>query len=250
MLNLTIIICTKNSENNIKKVLDKCKNYKVILVDCSIDDTLAIARKYKNVYVVKDKGKGLAAARNAGLKHVVTEYVLFLGSDNLMTTDLYILSSHLHNYSCVSCMTIPNNAFKNYLEKQTYKRWQKKFPAGEQKIVGTPYIMRTSILKEYMYDSSMSHSDDTDLFKRMYDDGHRFYRSNVKVIDLTVNNLKEIKSRFIRYGISDREFAKKYKKGFLNFFYAFRAEWIGFDLVYMPYYLLVVFWRLYARVFS
>ena len=242
---MTIIICTKNSEKGIYSTLASCRDYPVILVDCSTDNTRNIAVDFKNVQIVRDEGNGLAAARNKGLRFVKTKYVMFLGSDNEIINDISYALEDMEYYSAVG--------FKTFIRQNTYfdrcmlKRWKRKFKIGVTKLLGTPYIFRTSLLKEYMYDDKMTHSDDTDLFKRLADDGHIFYRCNIPVMDISENKMENIKERFNRYGISDREYARKYNKNIFNILYAFKAEWIGLDLAYLPFYFILVYWRLHGR---
>ncbi|HEV8145511.1 MAG TPA: glycosyltransferase family A protein, partial [Bryobacteraceae bacterium] len=57
----------------------------VILVDDgSTDNTAAVARKYPYVDYVWQANRGLAAARNTGLRVASSEYVLFLDADDLL----------------------------------------------------------------------------------------------------------------------------------------------------------------------
>ena len=57
-----ICLATKNEQGTIWPLLDKLRDYPVIIVDDSDDATPAIARRFSNVEVIKGDGKGIAAA--------------------------------------------------------------------------------------------------------------------------------------------------------------------------------------------
>jgi glycosyltransferase involved in cell wall biosynthesis len=57
----------------------------VVVDDGSDDDTAQVAARYPEVVYVRQYNAGLAAARNAGLKAVQSEYVVFLDADDRMT---------------------------------------------------------------------------------------------------------------------------------------------------------------------
>jgi glycosyltransferase involved in cell wall biosynthesis len=54
----------------------------VVVDDGSRDNTAEVAARYPGVRWVTQENRGLAAARNAGLQHVETDFVVFLDSDD------------------------------------------------------------------------------------------------------------------------------------------------------------------------
>lgn len=56
----------------------------IVVDDGSTDDTAAIAAQFTSVDYIYQKNSGLAAARNAGLRHISTKYVLFLDADDIL----------------------------------------------------------------------------------------------------------------------------------------------------------------------
>ena len=94
----SIIIPCYNIEedlpNAVESVLSQtCSNYEVILVnDGSTDNTFEIMQSYagyKNFKIVDNSpNKGLAATRNAGLKHIEGKFVLFFDGDDTYQPDL------------------------------------------------------------------------------------------------------------------------------------------------------------------
>lgn len=56
----------------------------IVVDDGSVDNTAAVASEYPQVGYVFQKNRGLAAARNTGLRRVTTEFVLFHDSDDIL----------------------------------------------------------------------------------------------------------------------------------------------------------------------
>ncbi len=71
--------------------LSEYKDFETVLVmDCvqeEIDDLIAKYRDRIHLKVVNSKGRGVAAARNTGMKEASGEYVYFLDSDDYILTD-------------------------------------------------------------------------------------------------------------------------------------------------------------------
>jgi hypothetical protein len=66
-------------------------NVEVVLVDDgSTDNTLQVARRYAEVDVVSQPRAGLAAARNAGLRHSCGDYVVFLDADDRLLPEAVV----------------------------------------------------------------------------------------------------------------------------------------------------------------
>lgn len=90
---LTIVIPSKNESKVIDKTLtylnkqDNIKGTRVIVADCSNDDTRKIisSGKYKNLNIEIIDGGLPSVGRNKGAKLSNTEYVLFLDADIFLT---------------------------------------------------------------------------------------------------------------------------------------------------------------------
>lgn len=59
----------------------------VVVDDGSSDNTEAVSRSFPGVRCVRQDNAGLAAARNAGLRHTLGEFVLFLDADDRLLPD-------------------------------------------------------------------------------------------------------------------------------------------------------------------
>lgn len=88
----TVVIPLYNKEHFISATLHSVlaqtfTDYEILIVDdCSIDGSLAIAENFTNnkISLVKHSvNLGLSAARNTGIKHASSHYIAFLDSDDL-----------------------------------------------------------------------------------------------------------------------------------------------------------------------
>lgn len=87
---------------NVERYLEKCvksveaqtyQDYKIILVDDGSTDESgklcdALAQKNDKITVIHQENRGLGGARNTGIRHCDTEYILFLDSDDYIHPQL------------------------------------------------------------------------------------------------------------------------------------------------------------------
>lgn len=252
---ITFIVCTKNSENTIYNCINSIKEYPVILVDKeSIDNTIKIAKQFKNIKIIKQKCNGLANARNEGLKHVNTKYVCMWGSDNMLGIDnieLAIERLEFNNWVGIGYRT---KLYKvnNYIDYCFNFWWRNKIIPGDSKVVGTPVIHKTDILKRFGYNEECTHSDDTDLGERLYYAGYKQGYFSSFCYDISKNKFSDIIDRFMRYGKSDFEFYEMNKKSWSvnrkikSLLHPLKTEWCGFNLYFIPFYFMIVFIRYFG----
>lgn len=98
-MKFSIIIPVYNSEAFLHKCIDSIvlqpfTDYELILVDDgSTDESLSICRNYEHDYpqvrVIAQQNGGPSAARNAGLQEAQGEYILFVDSDDWVTSDYF-----------------------------------------------------------------------------------------------------------------------------------------------------------------
>ena len=91
-IDITIIIPAYNEEKNLAETINSIRSqitnfsYDIIVIDnASTDKTSAIAKKMgvKTIYIAK---KGLFYARQSGLHHVKTEFVVYVDADTKLST--------------------------------------------------------------------------------------------------------------------------------------------------------------------
>ncbi len=258
--NITFIVATKNAIDTIEQCLESIKNYPVILVDKdSTDGTLEIAKKFKNVKIIHQKNSGLADAHNIGLAKVKTKYCCMFGSDNVLPHYLFVskdeikyIINYINDKGWIgsSFQTRIKNP-KTYFNRAINIWWTKKLTTGQRLVIGTPVMYLTKVLKKFMYDKEMQFCDDSDLGERLKDAGYLQGYSPYYVYDISKNDLKSIYNRFKMYGVSDFQYWQKYSKDWdwkrklKSLIHPFRSEWLGWDLFYLPFYVLIVTIRSY-----
>ncbi|MHA7733135.1 glycosyltransferase family 2 protein [Nitrosopumilus sp. S6] len=232
---ITGIVCTKNSsstiEDCIKSIIDNGIE-KIILVDAnSIDGTKEIVSKYTD-YIFSDPGTGLGNARNIGLKHSKTKYVIFIGPDNIMPSKSILEMLDMMNeqnwigVSCLNLMKGKNSYLKTALS--LYKK-AKIFP-GKRSIIGTPMLYVREILDKFEFNINSTFSDDTELCNRLVQNGYSLGIANVFCYEIGTDSVSETLRRWNMFGKSDYEFFSTTGKSFrlsrkiLSFFHAFQTD--------------------------
>lgn len=91
MNNLTIVILTRNEEENIIDVISnayKIANTVLIIDSGSTDKTVEFAHKNKAKVIFREWDNDFSAQRNFALKYVETEWVLYLDADERLNDEL------------------------------------------------------------------------------------------------------------------------------------------------------------------
>jgi len=247
MKDLTIICCSLDFNLIDYKIALSLYNlgafYKIILVSPK-----GANLKIENaIYLIDDK-KGLSYARDKALELVNTKYVMILGDDNIIyKPEIEKAIEYMNNNSWVGCgfLTRTLNP-KGYLQKALDYRWEKRFKSGQCEVVGSPMIYKTSILKEF-YDKKSYYSDDTLLADKLKENGYKQGFSDSKCYELGFS-LKQIIARYKIYGKSDKKYwnenykAWGLKRRLQSLLHPLTCEWLS-NLWYMPFYILIVFYR-------
>lgn len=92
MPDITVVIPVYNVEGYLEKCVasvecQSYRNFEIILVDDGSTDASGalcdtLAAKYDNIRVLHQENRGLGGARNTGIRHCETPYILFLDSDD------------------------------------------------------------------------------------------------------------------------------------------------------------------------
>ena len=126
---VSIIVPVYNVEQYLARSLDSIikqslKNIEIIIVnDGSTDSSITIAKKYakkdSRIKIVNQINKGLGGARNTGIKHSISKYIMFVDSDDTideqMSESLYKKAVSA-NYDIVSCQYNRVDQASNILE--------------------------------------------------------------------------------------------------------------------------------------
>ncbi len=260
---ISVVICTLNSEDTIEEVLKSVQENKpleIILVDASsTDQTREIAQKYVTK-IVTDPRQGLAVARNIGLKEVQGKYLFFCGSDNVIEKNtLTRLKTYLleHKWIGASCLTRVRWPNRNYFSRGLDLRWQMRFFEGPREVIGTPYLIQVEILRRFRYDPKMAWSDDSDLAVKLKEAGFEVGYSNIVCYEVGFDDVKSILGRFRSYGRSDYEYYNKYSSGWnllrkiKSLLHPLEAEFIQpiarinslKYLYYLPFFIIITLYR-------
>jgi len=217
-LKVSAIVCTKNSISGIEQCLLSLRQSEVgqiIVVDANSNDgTIDIAIEFADL-VLKDPGTGLGNARNIGIAHSTGDYVLNMGSDNVMPhgqLDLMIKALTDGGYQGVSAQTrIKGSGFV----ADGLNAWREgRFLPGPTAVIGTPTLFQGALIRQNPFKPEAIFSDDSELCERWRRDfGATFAISAAHVYEVGKISWKELKIRCHMYGISDYEI---YQRGKAN----------------------------------
>ena len=104
-IRFSIIIPNYNKGKYIEECLNSVvnqtlKNIEIIFIDDgSTDNSLEIIKKYNNVKLLQTNRLQAGGARNLGIKHAIGEYIIFLDSDDYLTSNIVLekLSNFIKN---------------------------------------------------------------------------------------------------------------------------------------------------------
>ena len=87
MIGLTVVILTKNEEENIQQVINnvkKCTDYILVVDSGSTDKTVELAKAAGAQVIYRAWDNDFSAQRNFALQHVKTSWVLYLDADEFL----------------------------------------------------------------------------------------------------------------------------------------------------------------------
>ena len=125
---VTIVFNAYYSDEALKKILKKLKNFKIIVIDNSlqINTKKKFENKYKNVRVIlPKKNLGLSKGYNLGIKESKTKYV-FLNNPDIDIAPKQIISllkyaKKIKKFGILSPVYDDENCFKNYRNENNVK---------------------------------------------------------------------------------------------------------------------------------
>lgn len=209
---VSIIIVCRNSVDNIESAIRSALSAapeEIVIVDGhSTDGTLDVIAKYtEHIKLVSDPGKGVAMARQVGADASSGEWLFYLGCDNVIEPNAI---NELRNYLIekdwvMGGMLTRIKDTSKYLAFCNNERWKFKITEGEKSTVGSPFMIKSKILRQFRYNTSRKFSDDTDLCERLTENGYKIGYANVVCYETLENSYAELKSRFRMYGVSDAE---------------------------------------------
>lgn len=224
---VSIIVPTKNEENNLRDCLDACqnqdyKNIEIIVIDNhSTDQTREIAKEYTSKVFVKRPER--SAQKNFGAKRAEGQYILFLDADACLTDGVIFQCVNLVRSKGKSMVIIPERDIgKGFWS--AVKALERSFYLGDDTIEAPWFYKKASFLSLGGYDESMFAGEDWDLFDRARQKGFLYGRCesfiNHQIGRLTIleilkkkyyygTNIKVLLNRDIKKGISRNPLIRK-----------------------------------------
>lgn len=125
---ISVVILTRNEEQNIKKCLESVKwcDEIVVVDDDSSDKTIEIAKKYKTAVYINSLNADFSAQRNFGLSKAKNEWVLFIDSDEVVSD---ALAYEISNAIELKDQNLRN--FNGFYIKRSDFVWGKQLKHGE-----------------------------------------------------------------------------------------------------------------------
>ncbi len=185
-------------------------NYEVLIIDDgSKDNTTEVVQPFlanKNIHYIKQKNKGLAGARNTGIKHANGKYLVFLDSDDIILPEK--LEKQCHFFQANPGLDVVYNKSIFFLDKAPSKEFLSDFPVYKGEIFRNllfgnfihvnAAMVRTEVVKNIgLFDESLRELEDWDLWLRLSLNGSKFgyidevlSKVRVRSNSMTVNQLK------------------------------------------------------------
>ena len=207
-MHLTAIVCTRNSVASLGACLSSLLAAGVddlIVVDAgSVDGSQELAVQF-GALVLSDDGVGLGAARNVGIAASCGDFVLNMGSDNILPPgQLDVMVSALDGADGVGAVTFVDDSGFIAFGLNAWRRGR--FRPGPVSVIGTPSLFRGDLLRVNPFDEQRRFSDDSELCERWARDlGARFVISEAFVFESGRSSWRELMARCRTYGVSDGE---------------------------------------------
>ena len=207
---VSAVVCTQNSITSIRDCLNSLRDSgvgEIVVVDAaSTDGTREVADGLATL-VLEDDGSGLGQARNMGIAASSKDFILNMGSDNVMPpSQLQRMLDWLvrTNAAGVSaCTTVTGSNYVTY----GLNVWRSgRFMPGPAVVIGTPTLFEGDLLRTFPYDDRRKFSDDSELCERWARDlGAKFEVSDARVDECGKSTWAAVKARCKMYGESDAE---------------------------------------------
>lgn len=234
---ISVIIPLYNAEKFIKNTLDSIltqeyTNFEIIVVDDeSTDNSAQIVKgyeeKYSQIKLISQKNSGAPMARNKGLSLAEGEYILFLDSDDLLSSssflqvnavikdekdyDLIIGDYSLINNSGEAIGIKVNNKFKNIQNANDFTNLSQIDP-----LPGTKYFKKSFLDNYDLVYSEVKVGQDLNFFLKVL--GHN-------------PSVKLIKSNVLKYRIHETGISRTYNEKLLGIIDSLNEiEALDFDL--------------------
>lgn len=221
--NLTVTVCTLNEEKNIRNFLRKIgieNFFEVIVVDGNSDDQTREIAESLGAKVLNVGRNGLAYQRNLAVEATKSKYVALLDADHRVSPevlDVLITELEKYKYTGIEAQIKSENNL-NYWDTGMELNFEisHNFP-GARRMIGTPCIYRTEVLKKINYNKKiLGPSDDTDLCYRLVKNGYTLGVGTPVVYQIHRSTFKSFVKKWIWYGTGDAQFIIEHPERFFS----------------------------------
>lgn len=216
-LPISVIVLTKNSEATIQRCIESVRHNnpcEIIVVDgYSTDKTMDIAKRYTS-RIYFDERKGLCYARQLGAEVATGEYVAYVDSDVILssnTLETMLTELKTNGYGSITARQLLQGA-TGYLDwaLTQYKNVIDPERAGETKVIPMrATIFPRELVLKYKFDLSTPNADGASIGFRLLEGGHRLGMSSVFVYHYHPSGRKG-RPRYWE-GVAAAEFLLKHK---------------------------------------
>ena len=158
-------------------------NIEYIIVDgASTDGTIKIINKYKDFIkiVISEPDDGIYDAMNKGIKHATGDWIIFMNSGDVFASENVVENIFHGDYNKNSVIygdRIAIFEYASYHEKPApISELKFRFPIFHQSA-----FIKTSIMKEMLYDTKYKICSDFDFFHKLYMRGDKFQYVEVTI---------------------------------------------------------------------
>lgn len=189
-IKISVIMSVFDAEKYLVKAIESILNQTynniefVIINDGSSDNSLEIIKYYAfnngNIIVIDQKNKGLTKSLNIGIKKATGDYIARMDADDISSIDrfknfkdyidkngeidLYSTPAYVIDENGIVQKTIPNFFRRN--------GFNKKLLNYHNSMIHGTLIIKTEILKKYMYNEDYAYSQDFELYHRLIRNGY------------------------------------------------------------------------------
>ena len=221
---ITVNIPTLNEEENIGKCIDSIKKSgikKIIVIDGGSQDRTIEILKEKKVKIIQTKKKGLGHQRSIGVKKTKTKYVSLIDADMRAKKNSFLVmlkDLEKSQYAGIEPKIKSSNKNLNYFDKSYQAIMEINInKKGPRRMIGTPTLWKTKILKKNNFRPFFSaSSDDTDVSYRTYKKGYIFGGSSAIIYHVHRSSFLQYVKKYLWYGKGDAQFVISHPERFLS----------------------------------
>lgn len=259
MKKVTVIIPCYNGEKFVAKCIEsilnqtKAPNEILVIDDGSTDNSASIIEKY-NVRLIKhETNKGLAEARNTGMKNASSDILIFVDADTI--ADPKLIESLLEGYTNENVAGVGGQGIESSIQNM-YDLWRKLHASqssGDKVIKNTQLLWglcssfkRNVLIKLGGFDPFYeTNGEDMDISIRIRKKGYRLaYMPNARVYHQRTDNFKTLCNMIYRwyywgYIVKKRNGEEPFKKWLFITFRNLRTNTLS-DLIHQKNFKLVL----------